>query len=47
MMKFAAWAMSRKKAKTPEDEEFLRAIKSSYDIFNAKYIQPLLDCFSN
>ena len=31
MMKFAAWAMSRKKAKTPEDEAFQDAISKSYD----------------
>ena len=44
MMKFAAWAMSRKKAKTPEDEAFQAAIARSYDISDPKYIKPLADC---
>lgn len=44
MMKFAAWAMSRKKAKTPEDEAFQNAISKSYDISDPKYIAPLADC---
>ena len=44
MMKFAAWAMSRKKAKTPEDEAFQDAISKSYDISDPKYIQPLAHC---
>ena len=42
MMKFAAWAMSRKKAKTAEDEAFQNAIRQSYDISDPKYIQPLV-----
>lgn len=44
MMKFAAWAMSRKKAKTPEDKAFQSAIARSYDISDPKYLQPLADC---
>ncbi len=44
MMKFAAWAMTRKKAKTPEDEAFQSAIARSYDISDPKYIVPLADC---
>ena len=44
MMKFAAWAMTRKKAKTPEDEAFQAAIARSYDISDPKYIKPLADC---
>lgn len=44
MMKFAAWAMGRKKAKTPEDEAFQSAIVRSYDISDPKYIVPLADC---
>lgn len=44
MMKFAAWAMSRKKAKTPEDEAFQNAISKSYDISDPKYLRPLADC---
>lgn len=44
MMKFAAWAMSRKKAKTPEDEAFQGAIRQSYDISDPKYIAPLAEC---
>lgn len=44
MMKFAAWAMGRKKAKTPEDEAFQSAIRQSYDISDPKYIQPLVSC---
>lgn len=44
MMKFAAWAMSRKKAKTAEDEAFQNAIRQSYDISDPKYIQPLVSC---
>lgn len=43
MMKFAAWAMTRKKAKTPEDEAFQNAIRQSYDISDPKYIRPLVD----
>lgn len=44
MMKFASWAMTRKKAKTPEDEAFQNAISKSYDISDPKYIAPLADC---
>ena len=44
MMKFAAWAMTRKKAKTPEDEAFQNAISRSYDISDPKYLRPLADC---
>ena len=44
MMKFAAWAMSRKKAKTTEDEAFQNAIRQSYDISDPAYIQPLVSC---
>ena len=44
MMKLAAWAMTRKKAKTPEDEAFQSAIARSYDISDPKYIVPLADC---
>lgn len=44
MMKFAAWAMARKKAKTTEDEAFQNAISRSYDISDSKYIQPLVSC---
>ena len=47
MMKFAAWAMTRKKAKTPEDEAFQNAISKSYDISDPKYLQPLADCLRN
>ena len=43
MMKAAAWAMTRKKAKTPEDEAFQNAIRQSYDISDPKYIRPLVD----
>lgn len=44
MMRFAAWAMGRKKAKTPEDEAFQNAISRSYDISGPEYIQPLVAC---
>lgn len=44
MMKFAAWAMTRKKAKTAEDEAFQNAIRQSYDISDPKYIQPIISC---
>ncbi len=44
MLKVAAWAMGRKKAKTPEDEAFANAISSSYDTFDPKYIQPVVAC---
>ncbi len=44
MMKFAAWAMSRKKAKTAEDQAFQDAIRQSYDISDPKYIRPLVQC---
>ena len=44
MMKFAAWAMSRKKAKTAEDRAFQDAIRQSYDISDPKYIRPLVQC---
>ena len=46
MMRFAAWAMTRKKAKTPEDEAFQSAIARSYDISDPKYIQPVVDCLA-
>lgn len=44
MMKFAAWAMTRKKAKTEEDQAFQNAIRQSYDISDPKYIKPVVDC---
>lgn len=44
MMRFAAWAMAQKKAKTPEDEAFQAAITHSYDISDPKYIRPVVDC---
>ena len=44
MLKVAAWAMGRKKAKSAEDAAFADAISRSYDIFDPKYIQPLTDC---
>lgn len=44
MMKFAAWAMGKKKDKAPEDEAFLNAIRQSYDISDPKYLRPLADC---
>lgn len=44
MMKFAAWAMTRKKAKTAEDQAFQDAIRQSYDISDPRYIQPLVSC---
>lgn len=44
MMKFAAWAMARKKAKTAEDETFRNAIRRSYDISDPKYIEPVITC---
>lgn len=44
MMKVAAWAISRKKAKTEEDQAFQDAIASSYDISDPKYIQPIVSC---
>lgn len=44
MMKLAAWAMTRKKAKTPEDEAFQAAIGHSYDISDPKYLDPLAGC---
>lgn len=43
MMKMASWAMTRKKAKTPEEEAFQNAIRQSYDISDPKYIRPLVD----
>ena len=42
MMKFAAWAMTRKKAKTAEDKAFQNAIRQSYDISDPKYIEPVI-----
>ena len=42
MIKFAAWAMSRKKSRTAEDEAFRNAIRQSYDISDPKYIQPIV-----
>lgn len=44
MMKLAAWAMSRKKAKTEADKAFQAAISRSYDISDPKFIQPLARC---
>lgn len=44
MMKFAAWAMTRKKSKTEEDEAFRNAIRQSYDISDPKYIEPVVTC---
>lgn len=44
MMKFAAWAMTRKKARTAEDEAFQNAIRQSYDISDPKYIEPIVSC---
>lgn len=44
MLKAAAWAMGRKKDKTPEDAAFADAISRSYDISDPKYVRPLADC---
>ena len=44
MLKVAAWAMGRKKGKSAEDEAFVNAISSSYDISDPKYIQSLVGC---
>ena len=44
MMKFAAWAMTRRKDETPEDEAFQNAIRQSYDISGPEYIRPVVDC---
>lgn len=44
MLKVAAWAVGRKKARSAEDEAFRNAITSSYDISEPKYIQPVVDC---
>lgn len=42
MMKVAAVMVKNKKDKTAEDIAFEQAIKSSYDISSAKYIEPLV-----
>lgn len=44
MLKVAAWAMGRKKDKSPEDQAFQDAISNSYDISDPKFIQPLASC---
>ena len=44
MLKVAAWAMGHKKGKSAEDAAVADAISRSYDIFDPKYIQPLVDC---
>lgn len=44
MLRVAAWAMGRKKDKSPEDQAFQDAISHSYDISDPKFIQPLASC---
>lgn len=44
MLSAAAWFMGRKKDKSAEAAAFADAIVRSYDISDAKYIQPVVNC---
>lgn len=44
MLNVAAWAMGLKKNKSAEGAAFADAISRSYDIFDPKYIQPVVEC---
>lgn len=43
MMKMAAKMMAKNKDLSPEEQGFMEAIKSSYDISDKKYINPLVE----
>lgn len=47
MMKIAAKAVSSKKEKTAEEEDFARAISSSFDIWSEEYAMPLIGYLNN
>ncbi len=44
MMKMFIKMLKSKKDKTPEDEDMIRIISSSYDITDKKYIEPIIAC---
>ena len=44
MLSVAAWLIGRKKDKSAEAAAFVDAIGRSYDISDAKYIQPVVNC---
>lgn len=46
MMKMFTNMLKSKKDKTPEEENMVKMISSSYDISDKKYIKPILECLS-
>lgn len=47
MMKMFIRMLKERKDKTREDEEMIKAISSSYDISDRKYIEPIIECIKN
>lgn len=46
MMKMFTNMLKSKKDKTPEEENMVKMISSSYDISDKKYIKPILECLN-
>lgn len=46
MMKMFIKMLQARKDKTKEDEEMIKAISSSYDISDRKYIEPIVECLN-
>lgn len=46
MMKMFTNMLKSKKDKTPEEENMIKMISSSYDISDKKYIKPILECLN-
>lgn len=44
MMKMFVKVLNAKKEKTEAEKEMIKMISSSYDIFDKKYIEPILEC---
>ena len=45
-MKMFTNMLKSKKDKTPEEENMIKMISSSYDISDKKYIKPILECLN-
>ena len=45
-MKMFINMLKSKKDKTPEEENMVKMISSSYDISDKKYIKPILECLN-
>lgn len=46
MMKLFIKTLKAKKAPTPQEQEMIRMLSSSYDISDKKYIKPILQCLN-